>query len=489
MLRPDSAVAVIQTANNFLLTYSLATDPQARVYQQHFGHSQTRRQSIIRQFGDDDSNGLREVTISFRMAIRIDAGISKAFALDQELLVATIKPAAVQCVQWNPEKNRRQTTTELLGKMDWMTHKSTICEIVHDRAMNLSVWVASDSRAYAVQRVKGRESSNSQASDESEASERSERSKRLFHGHCFHEATSEADGATLAAINARFSILAVACRSGEIVVYSVKDYLGNIPVSHKLSPPASLSSTGKATALSYSPDGYCLFVAYEKGWAIWSVFGKPGGGSFGANSTYSTTNDEAFLQGINTATWIGGGSELLLTVPNDERIWKLDMARSAAVGCFSCANLVRAMLQTPSELVIYRGHDLPDLTTISGEASLWHHAQYPPVYLSNQWPIRLCVISQDGRYAAVAGRRGLAHYSLQSQRWKTFADLSIENSFSIRGGMCWYGYILIAATESEGAYEVRDLSYLISYIANSASFVFIHGSWSSDEAPFYIPKS
>lgn len=455
MLRPDSAIAVIQTANSFLLTYSIATDPQARVYQQNLGQSQTRRQSLVRHFGDDESAGLREVTIGFRMAIKIDAGISTALALDQELLVATVKPAAVQCIQWSPNKNGKQTITELIGKLDWMHNKSTICEIVHERAMNLSVWVTHDLRAYAVQRLKSKEILNPEASDESEASEKSENTRRLFHGYCFHDPASENDGATLTAINARFSIIAISCQSAEIVVYSVRDYFGNIPVSHKLTPPASFSSTGSVTALSYSPDGYCLFVAYEKGWATWSVFGKPGGDSFNANPAFNAANNEAFLQGVSAIAWLGAASEILLTVPNDERIWKLDMARSAAVGCFSCANLVRAMLQTPSEIVIYRGHDLPDLMTISGEASLWHHALYPAVYLFNQWPIRICVISQDGRYVAVAGRRGLAHYSLQSQRWKTFADLSIENSFSVRGGMCWYGYILIAAVESDGAYEVR----------------------------------
>ncbi|KAL9625840.1 MAG: hypothetical protein Q9160_000160 [Pyrenula sp. 1 TL-2023] len=381
MLRPDSAVAVIQTANSFLLTYSIATDPQARVYQQNLGQSQTRRQSIVRQFGDDESIGLREVTIGFRMAIRIDAGISKALALDQELLVATIKPAAVQCIQWSPDKNGRQTITELIGKLDWMPNKSTVREIVHERAMNLSVWVTHDLRAYAVQRLKIKEIPNSEASDESEVSERSENARRLFHGYCFHDAVSEKDGATLTAINARFSIIAISCKSGEIIVYSVRDYFGNIAVSHKLTPPASFSSTGSVTALSYSPDGYCLFVAYEKGWATWSVFGKPCGDSFNANPAFNAANNEAFLQGVNSIAWLGAGSEILLTVPNDERIWKLDMARSAAVGCFSCANLVRAMLQTPSEIVIYRGHDLPDLMTISGEASLWHHALYPPLRL------------------------------------------------------------------------------------------------------------
>jgi hypothetical protein len=116
--------------------------------------------------------------------------------------------------------------------------------------------------------------------------------------------------------------------------------------------------------------------------------------------------------------------------------------------------LARGLLQTGTEVILYRGHDLPDLTTISGKDSLWHHAQYPPTYLHSQWPIRSSVVSQDGRYVAIAGRRGLAHYSVNSGRWKVFEDSKIENSFAVRGGMCWYGHILIAAIESDGSYEV-----------------------------------
>lgn len=173
------------------------------------------------------------------------------------------------------------------------------------------------------------------------------------------------------------------------------------------------------------------------------------------NSTHAESNNEKWLLAIERATWISGGAEMLLTSPGDDRIWKLEMSRSAAMGCFSCANLVRALLQTPSELTVYRGHELPDLTSISNEASLWHHAQYPPVYLHNQWPIKSCVVSQDGRYIAIAGRRGLAHYSVQSGRWKTFSDITVESSFAVRGGMCWFNHILAVATENAGGYDLR----------------------------------
>ena len=119
---------------------------------------------------------------------------------------------------------------------------------------------------------------------------------------------------------------------------------------------------------------------------------------------------------------------------------------------------MRALLQTPTELIMYRGHDLPDLTSICGEASLWHHAQYPAAYFQKYGPIRCSVISQDGRYAAIAGRRGLAHYSVQNGRWKTFTNSNEEYSFTVRGGMCWFNHILIAATESDGSFELRAYS-------------------------------
>jgi hypothetical protein len=111
-------------------------------------------------------------------------------------------------------------------------------------------------------------------------------------------------------------------------------------------------------------------------------------------------------------------------------------------------------MQTNAGFMIYRGYDLPDLTTISAEMSLWHHVQIPAHYLIDQWPIRSTVISSDGRYVAVAGRRGLAHYSVNSGRWKTFEDPLMENEFTVRGGMCWYQHVLIAAIESSDSHEV-----------------------------------
>ncbi|KIW09862.1 hypothetical protein PV08_11963 [Exophiala spinifera] len=455
LFKPDATRIVIRTTESYLITYAVGGDQTARVLQQQYGYSLTKRQNLMRIFGTDDTAGVPEVLLRFKRAIKIDAGINSVIALDSELIVATVKPAAVQCIRWEAQKDGSNAVAQLLSKMEWLDTKSALSSMVHDRAMNLSVWLSQDGHACAVQRVKPQVSRAPSSGDSTPSSQSSTTpSTRLFDGYCFHK-PEESSAARYASINARFSLIAVATAAGEVICYAAKDYVGNIPPSHTFKPSTSPSSRGAITCLTWSPDGHCLFAGYENGWSTWSVFGKEGASTFHSNLSHAESNDEGSLLSIQRANWISSGAEILLTSPNDDRIWKLEMSRSAAMGCFSCANLVRALLQTPKELTVYRGHELPDLTSISNEASLWHHAPYPPVYLHNQWPIKSCVISQDGKYVAIAGRRGLAHYSLQSGRWRTFSDLTVESSFAVRGGMCWFNHILAVATEHSAGYDLR----------------------------------
>ncbi|EPS32114.1 hypothetical protein PDE_07073 [Penicillium oxalicum 114-2] len=429
LMHPDSTILVLQTRNGYLLTYSLAFDAATCVYQQMFDHStHPRRQQLAHFAAVEDANVVGDIHVSFRMAIKIESGIVRALALDQELVVATVKPAAIQCIRWASEASVTQTRSEMLNRILNVSKKVTIVDMVYDRAMNLLIWLTSNGQAYAVQRVP-------------DSQEQSDGPQKLFQGHCFHDPKTDGEEAVKVAVNARFSLLTVSCANGEVLVYTAKDYTGNVPLSQKLAVPASPAATGAITFMSYSPDGYCLFAGYENGWTTWSVFGKPGGNSFPVDPTLAKSNDEDWLTGVTNGCWIGGGSDIILSAKNDRRLWILETARSALTGCFSAANLARGLLQTGTEFILYRGHDLPDLMTISGKDSLWHHAQYPPAYLHSQWPIRSCVVSQDGR--------------VNSGRWKVFEDSIAENSFAVRGGMCWYGHILIAAVESDGSYELR----------------------------------
>lgn len=442
LLKPDSTIAVVQTTSGYLITYSLTTDPESRVYQQLHENSQGRRQSNAdRLAAEEERRGFPEVNVRFRMVIKVDAGIAKALALDDELVVATKKPPAVQCIRWAPDNSGSQTSTELLSRISWIHKKSNVMDMVYDRAMSLAIWVTNEGRAYAVQRLPL-------------TAKEANGPKRLFRGYGFHEPRSDEEHATKAAINARFSLLAIGCENAAIRVYTARDYVGSIPLSHDLQAPVSVTSSGKITALKYSPDGYCLFAAYEKGWALWSVYGKLQGSSFTANTSLSQSNDDGWLLGMHEAIWLNAGSNIIITRENDDRIWLMEMAKSAVTGCFCAANVSRTVLLTSSALMIYRGYELPTLTTISADSSLWHHVQIPQPYLTNQHPIRSVVISPDGRYLAIAGRRGLAHYSVNSGRWKGFDNSQAENAFVVRGGMCWYQHILIAAVETDDHHEV-----------------------------------
>lgn len=458
-MRPDSAILVIRTDRGYLITYSIATDSESRVYKSvfsNYNNVQRRRQSLIGgqaglspdQFlwGAGEGSGVRDVSIRFRMVIKVDAGIESALALDDELVVATRKPAAVQCIRWTPDSTGSQTRTEIISRMGWVEKKTTIVEMTHDRPMNLATWITNNGKAYAVQRLNPRGEAG-QANDAD--------AKRLFKGHCFHAPKDDSQRAVRAVINARFSLIAVGCADGTVQVYSVRDYAGNIPHSHTHRIPVSTSASGAFTTLTYSPDGYCLFAGFEKGWSTWSMFGKMGSNSFGADERLSRANGEEWLSGVSTASWAGGGSEVLMLGRRHEAIWCLEMAKNAVTGCYNEANVFRTVLQTPSGVMVYRGYDLPDLTSISAEPFLWHTAAIPSSYLLNQWPIRQTVISPDGRYVAVAGRRGLAHYSVNSGRWKTFANEQMENEFQVRGGMCWHQHILVAAVEDNRSYELR----------------------------------
>lgn len=456
LIRPDSAIFVLQTNLDYLITYSLATDPEARVYKPRFAdhtNIQRRRQSHFGGpgnstpdqilLGPGEGGGVRDLSVRFRRVIKVDAGINCALALDDELVVATRKPATVQCIRWTPDNAASQISTEIISRMGWLDRKASIQQMTHDRPMNLSAWVTNDGKSYAVQRI-----TPTQSASEADP-------KKLFKGYCFHTPQGPDQHALRVVVNARFSLIAVGCADGSIHVYSARDYAGNIPPSHVHKAVVSPAQSGRLTTLSYSPDGYCLFAGYEKGWATWSVFGKSASNSFSTDYSIAAINGEGWLTGISDACWVGAACELLLIGHQSESIWSLEMARSAVTGCYSPPNLFRTVLQSSTSIMVYRGYDLPDLTSISAEPFLWHTTRIPSNYLLNQWPIRCTVISSDGRYVAVAGRRGLAHYSVNSGRWKTFTNTTMENEFQVRGGMCWYQHILVAAVEANRSYELR----------------------------------
>src|SRR5258708_27499882 len=95
------------------------------------------------------------------------------------------------------------------------------------------------------------------------------------------------------------------------------------------------------------------------------------------------------------------------------------------------------------------------MSVINPESDVWQHIKTPLGYMATNWPVRHATISSDGRLVAVAGRRGLIHYSTASGRWKLFNDPEVEQSFIVRGGMIWFHHVLIVGVEASKTFQVN----------------------------------
>ena len=51
-------------------------------------------------------------------------------------------------------------------------------------------------------------------------------------------------------------------------------------------------------------------------------------------------------------------------------------------------------------------------------------AQVPSTYLCGNWPVRFASVDATCQHVAVAGRAGVALYSLATRRWKLFGNES-----------------------------------------------------------------
>ena len=275
---------------------------------------------------------------------------------------------------------------------------------------------------------------------------------------------------TVISINAKFSLIAVGQPDGTISVYTYRApgrtplFSHSLSVRQALKSTASYLNTGSVLALSWTSDGYGLAAGWDKGVAMWSTYGKLMGCSLREDwETASKHFSDSFMFGASDLFWGPGNTELfVLAKPQsgkpldmDNLLFILPFAKSAVAGQHSPDNTRYAFFQTDDSVHVYRGADQPDLSVITPESDVWQHIKIPQSYLAANWPIRYASISSDGKLIAIAGRRGLAHFSSSSGRWKTHKNVAQEQSFAVRGGLQWFEHVLIAACDSNGEYQLR----------------------------------
>jgi hypothetical protein len=172
------------------------------------------------------------------------------------------------------------------------------------------------------------------------------------------------------------------------------------------------------------------------------------------------------MKGVQEVFWGPGNTELFLlanasqkstSFDADLQLFALPFAKSAVAGQHSPDNTRYAFIQLDDSVLVYRGSDQPDMSIINPESDVWHHIRIPQSYLAANWPIRYACISGDGRLIAIAGRRGITHFSSLSGRWKQYTNHADEQNFTVRGGLQWYQHVLVVAchVHSTQSYELR----------------------------------
>ncbi|XP_019759391.2 guanine nucleotide exchange factor subunit Rich isoform X1 [Dendroctonus ponderosae] len=307
------------------------------------------------------------------------------------------------------------------------------------------------------------------------------------------------EDATCTVINHKYRLITFGRANSECVVYYVDDSTGGLEVSHNciLSSKDYPGCPGAVGNVLWTPDGCALVAAWcHGGIAMWSTFGAllmcSLGWDYGLNVDIQKSNPLQVLsmdfategyqlwmirENCNEAPGVENGD----ISPAESSLIQLDFAKSAMTinPCMShqghlylqaedrlyvnsADNLIKTFSERSNREDALFG-DSANSTTTLAEGRQWLVIPVPSTYSATNWPVRYSAIDMDGQNIAIAGRTGIAHYSIQSRRWKLFGNESQEKDFIVAGGLLWWrDYIVL------GCYSIVDNSDEIRFYSKEA---------------------
>ncbi|KAI0308050.1 RIC1-domain-containing protein [Multifurca ochricompacta] len=494
----DGTRIVIRTTKSYLVLASLHQKPDEIPYD-----SPRLAPSTLRTFlsGPGEALPLQALVIRFEGVIRVEGNLLSVSPRQHYILFSTRTPPSIQRIPWptthepgyhdsGDENSDHSYESWILNEHDfqWLVDANVgVLNILSFRGTDIESWITTDGRAYLVQLMDGHESdvaaSHSERSKADECTTNGNRRARNssdtgnprfnpgWQGTCIHDMQvpkwvqkrkqvhpeevgsddyEQPRRAVKVVVNMKFSLIAVGTHCGNVEYTSFPSQLGVAPKPQVLETPQPYQINDRGHS-----DGYVLAVGWEHGWAVWSVAGRCLAWSFGLENQIDESRfKDLFMNGIRDLFWAPGNFELIVLSHPDERVsdgqlFAIPFAKSAATGQHIPDNSEYAFLQMDDRVLVYRGADQPDMSVINPESDI------PQKYLSTNWPIRYSAISADGRLTAIAGRRGITHYSSTSGRWKLFADELQEQAFTVRGGLLWFHHVLIVAVEVGRSWQLR----------------------------------
>ncbi|RZF41581.1 hypothetical protein LSTR_LSTR000295 [Laodelphax striatellus] len=315
------------------------------------------------------------------------------------------------------------------------------------------------------------------------------------------------DDATCATVNHKYRLITFGRKNCQAVVYEIDEVSGGLELTHELVVPAQVyvvggggGGVGAVTCLRWTPDGCAMAMAWANGgFSLWSTFGSLLVCSLAWD--YGLHVDLAHYNPITVRAmeWSSEGYQLWMVKKsgcgdnyvhnsnannnysnsqsnsnsnfnrnsNEDSVIQLGFVKSALTVNPCMSHQAHLYLQGEDRLYVNLGAGLtkvyqikdptdspspqPAVSTSLVESKTWIVILIPSTYSATNWPIKYTAIDSEGCHLAVAGRSGLAHYSLLTRKWKLFGNETQEKDMVVTGGLLWWENYIVA-----GCYNLPD---------------------------------
>ncbi|XP_026118219.1 RAB6A-GEF complex partner protein 1-like [Carassius auratus] len=472
--KPDDSMIAVTAANGYVLLFDIiGGSDEKNLYEPVYPKG--ARVKVTPGYKEEQC--APALTLEMKKPIDLEAPISCLQTLQDDLLVATAD-GYLHTLHWDSVRNGRRAVNlcTIPFSLDLQSSRGGPCldlDGVYIRDMEYCATLD----GYAVVFDDGRlgfitPTSNRLATDQLQGV----------------WAADVSDG-TCVAVNNKYRLMAFGCASGAVLVYMIDSSTGSMQLSHKLelTPkhyPDMWNKTGSVKMLRWSPDCSVVMVTWDcGGLSLWSVFGAHLICTLGEDFSCHSDGTKKEPLKISSMSWGVEGYHLWViastdTAPDpDEKlqqtgILQFQFIKSALTVNPCTSNQEQVLLHGEDRLYLTCGdptqaHSVSDksssrdsgspvprpsasaplsqgLSTLLGHKH-WQVVQIHSTYLETNWPIRFAAIDWSGQCVAIAGRRGFAHYSLYTRKWKLFGNVTQEQNMTVTGGLTWWEDFVVLA--------------------------------------------
>lgn len=474
--KPDDSMIAVSAANGYVLLFDIVGSLDEKyLYEPVYPKGSTRVKVTA---GYKEEQCAPALTLEMKRPIDLESPISCLQSLTDDLLVATAD-GYLHILHWDSVSNGRRTVNlcTVPFSLDLQSSRGGPCldlNGVHIRDLEYCVTLD----GFAVVFNDGRigfitPTANKLSTDQLQGV----------------WAADVSDG-TCVAVNNKYRLMAFGCASGSVLVYMIDSSTGSMQLSHKLelSPkhyPDIWNKTGPVKMIRWAPDCSVVMVTWDcGGLSLWSVFGAHLICTLGEDFAYRSDGTKKDPLKICSMCWGVEGYNLWVIdstdvsgVPDGEElqqagILQFQFIKSALTVNPCTSNQEQVLLHGEDRLYltcgdptqVHSGSDKSSqrdsssprhrpaapaclsqgLSTLLGHKH-WQVVQIHSTYLETNWPIRFAAIDWSGQCVTVAGRRGFAHYSLFTRKWKLFGNVTQEQNMTVTGGLAWWNDFIVVA--------------------------------------------